>query len=458
MGTEHLQTTTRTMSAVSAPPAAGEGERPGLVVIWSEDRPTCLPLALGDEPLELGRQPSEGMTAIEDPSVSRRHTRITVEPQGIRVTDLGSRNGTFVDGERVLERLLAGPPRLLRLGHTLLRGVRDIRPFLRGGVEQGEGGVVGPTLRATREILARTAAAGDPLLITGPSGAGKELAARAYHAATGRRGPFVAVNCAAIPSALAERLFFGARRGAYSGAAADADGYIQAADTGTLFLDEIAELDLLVQPKLLRVIETREVLELGASRPRKVDIRLCAATLKDLPAEAAAGRFREDLYFRIGRPELRLPPLCERVEEIPYLACAELRRVDARLAPSSLLLEACALRAWPGNVRELLLALREAARAALVAGRLTVEPHDLPSSAGQGVARGAAAARPGARLTLQRDAVEAALREQRGNVTGAARALGVHRTQLRRWLSRHVVDPRTFDDEHGEARATGPCD
>ena len=140
--------------------------------------------------------------------------------------------------------------------------------------------------------------------------------------------PFVAVNCAAIPEGLAERLLFGARKGAYSGATADAEGYIQAANRGTLFLDEIAELDPLVQAKLLRVLETREVLPLGASRAKKVDIGICAASHRRLRDEVTAGRFREDLYFRIGRPEVQIPPLRERLDEIPWFVARELRRVD----------------------------------------------------------------------------------------------------------------------------------
>jgi len=123
-----------------------------------------------------------------------------------------------------------------------------------------------------------------------------------------------------------------------------------------------------VQPKLLRVLEMREVLALGAAHPKKVDLQVCAATLKDLRSEVSVGRFREDLYYRIGRPEVRLPSLIERLEELPWLAAAELKRTDARLVPSSGFLEACALRPWPGNVREFLREVRQSARAALDGG------------------------------------------------------------------------------------------
>jgi transcriptional regulator of acetoin/glycerol metabolism len=415
---------------------------PGLVVIFSEGRPKCVGVRLDKKPIEIGRVASEGVFVVDDDRVSRRHARIAIKGESVRVTDLDSRNGVFVDGKRVLDETFARLPRLLRVGQTLFRFTPDIRPFLRSVVEVTAEGIVGPTLRASRDWINRAAAAGDTLLLTGPSGSGKELAARAYHA-TGRfaTGPFIAVNCAAIPQGLAERLLFGAKKGAYSGATSDSEGYVQAADHGTLFLDEVAELDLGVQPKLLRVLEMREVLALGAAHPKKVDLQVCAATLKDLRGEVSAGRFREDLYYRIGRPEVRLPSLIDRLEELPALAAAELTRADAKLVPSSGFLEACALRAWPGNVREFLREVRQAARAALDGGRSVVESKDLSPSAGEEIS---AEVKSSSQPELSRDAIEAGLKREQGNVTRAARALGMHRNQLRRWLTRHNVDPKAF--------------
>jgi transcriptional regulator of acetoin/glycerol metabolism len=415
---------------------------PGLVVIFSEGRPKCVGVRLDKKPIEIGRVASEGVFVVDDDRVSRRHARIAIKGESVRVTDLDSRNGVFVDGKRVLDETFARLPRLLRVGQTLFRFTPDIRPFLRSVVEVTAEGIVGPTLRASRDWINRAAAAGDTLLLTGPSGSGKELAARAYHA-TGRfaTGPFIAVNCAAIPQGLAERLLFGAKKGAYSGATSDSEGYVQAADHGTLFLDEVAELDLGVQPKLLRVLEMREVLALGAAHPKKVDLQVCAATLKDLRGEVSAGRFREDLYYRIGRPEVRLPSLIDRLEELPALAAAELTRADAKLVPSSGFLEACALRAWPGNVREFLREVRQAARAALDGGRSVVESKDLSPTAGEEIS---AEVKSSSQPELSRDAIEAGLKREQGNVTRAARALGMHRNQLRRWLTRHNVDPKAF--------------
>lgn len=433
---------TRTIEESALQSDALDEACPGLVVIFSDGRPKCLPLRLDKTSFEIGRGAGEGVFVIDDDRVSRRHTRIARRGDSVRVTDLDSRNGTFVDGKRVRDETFVRLPRLLRVGQTLFRFTSDIRPFFRATVEVTAEGIVGPTLRASRDWINRAAAAGDTLLLTGPSGSGKELAARAYHA-TGRfaTGPFIAVNCAAIPQGLAERLLFGAKKGAYSGATADSQGYVQAADHGTLFLDEVAELDLGVQPKLLRVLEMREVLALGAAHPKKVDLQVCAATLKDLRAEVSAGRFREDLYYRIGRPEVRLPSVIDRLEELPALAAAELLRTDARLVPGSGFLEACALRAWPGNVREFLREVRQAARAALDNGRTVVESKDLSPTAGQEIA-------PEPRLPpqpeLSREAIEAGLRREQGNVTRAAKSLGMHRNQLRRWLTRHNVDPKSF--------------
>jgi transcriptional regulator of acetoin/glycerol metabolism len=414
---------------------------PGLVVIFSEGKPRSHAIRLDKKPIELGRVAAENVVVVVDDRVSRRHTRITLRTEGVRITDLESRNGTFVDGKRITEETLLKLPKVLRVGHSLLVFVPDIRPFFKGGVQIQGDTVVGPTLRESRDRISSAAMAGDTLLLTGPSGTGKELAARAFHAAASRAdGHFVAVNCAAIPSGLAERLLFGARKGTYSGATADAEGYIQTADKGTLFLDEIAELDLNVQPKLLRVLETREVLALGAAHPRKVDIKICAATLKDLRSEVTAGRFREDLYFRIGRPEVRLPSLYERAEEIPWLAFHELSRIDPRLSASPLFLEQCLLRPWPGNVREFIGELRQAARAALDAGRTVVEPKDLPPNAGQDMGPD-----PGASMSdPSRESIEAALRRHQGNVTRAAKDVGWHRNQLRRWLIRNNLEAKSF--------------
>jgi transcriptional regulator with PAS, ATPase and Fis domain len=420
---------------------------PGVLVIFEAGRAVARPIAVPPEGVTFGRGVPDGLLSDDD-QVSRAHARVECEAAGFSFTDLDSRNGSFVDGAQLERAVLRPGPTVLRVGRSVLWAVPDVRPFALGaGMRRGAGAdapVLGGLLNRAFGEIALAAKSGDTLLIQGESGAGKELAARAFHEAhfgSGTSAPLIAVNCAAIPEGLAERLLFGAKRGAYSGAV-DADGYLQQADGGTLFLDEIAELDPLVQAKLLRVLETREVLALGAGKPRPVTIRICAATHKNLRDEVSAGRFRADLYYRIGRPEVRVPPLRERIDEIPWHAQRVLAEIDATLAASATLIEACALRPWPGNVRELLHELRRAAHAAQAEGVQLVQPQHLAADAGTAIALSAErAAQTGGDVVRATDvedaAIERALAEHAGNVTAAARALGLHRNQLRRWLARH---------------------
>lgn len=242
---------------------------------------------------------------------------------------------------------------------------------------------------------------------------------------------------------------------------ADTDGYIQAANGGTLFLDEIAELHPTVQAKLLRVLESREVLALGAVRPQPVNIRVCSASHRSLEAEVAAGRLREDLYYWIGRPAERVSSLRERPEEIPWLIDGECQKIDSGLGIHVSLVEACMLRHWPGNIRELLVEIRSAAQEALATGSKRIRAEHLSPSAGLAIkTQSAAAALPvpgaaestasqppaesqGAKIEVLRPSraqIVAAILEARGNVSEAARSLAVHRTQLRRDIAYHGID------------------
>jgi DNA-binding NtrC family response regulator len=411
---------------------------PGVIAVMQAGRPSAAAAAVTPSGITLGRGTPQGLLR-EDEQVSREHVRVNVTGTDWTFEDLGSRNGTFLDGERLTGQVTRAAPAVLRVGRSLLWAVDDVRPFMGQHPSlETKGPVLGGLSRRALGEIAIAGKAGDTLLILGESGSGKELLAQAFHEAhygPATRAPFVAVNCAAIPEGLAERLLFGARRGAYSGAT-DAEGYIQEAHNGTLFLDEIAELDPLVQAKLLRVFETREVLALGASQPRKVQIRICAATHKDLRAEANAGRFRADLYYRIGRPEVRIPALRERVDEMPWLLQRVATSVSAGLSVAVASVEACALRRWPGNVRELLQEARTAAHAALQEGTDLVRPDHFAADAGMALSEGQSASGSTPAPVIDDETIAAALAANGGNVTGTAKELGMHRNQLRRWLAK----------------------
>jgi transcriptional regulator with PAS, ATPase and Fis domain len=439
---------------------------PGLVLIFTGSRPGCGVMPFEGERLVIGRdQLPERLPP--DSRMSRTHAEVRWDGQRLLVRDLGSRNGTSADGKPVPSGGEQEAVRTVRTGTSLFLLCKDVRPFQDHRVSRVDELVLGPSLAVLWRQIDGFARADSNLFLFGESGAGKEQAVQAFHAFGPRsKRPLVAVNCGAIPEGMAERLLFGTKRGAYSGATADAPGYVQAADGGILFLDEVAELDLAIQVKLLRVLETKEVLALGDTRPQRVDFQLCVATHKDLHAEASQGRFRQDLYFRIARPEVRLPPLRERLEEIPWLielaVEQALRKMgegrqttrndvdeasdsgSGGLSIRTAFVDACMQRVWPGNVRELLVEVRAAVHMALAEGAAKpgLEESHLAPQAGLGFTE---EAQPGAaREAPDRAALETALIEHKGNISAAARALGVHRTQLRRWLSRHGLDAAQY--------------
>jgi transcriptional regulator with GAF, ATPase, and Fis domain len=410
--------------------------------VFSARGPLLVPIPLHGGALDIGRG-AVGAVELEDGAMSRRHAHVELDGETWRVRDLGSRNGTAVDARRLSAEHASEDARVLRCGDTLFLLCHDLVPYLGASVATRDGVVIGPTLRRVWNEIDSIAASGATLHVTGETGSGKELAARRFHEqGLASRGRFVAVNCATIPGALAERLLFGARRGAYSGADADSDGHLQAANGGTLFLDEVAELEPAVQAKLLRTLETREVLPLGATRAIRVEVRICSATHGGLMARVADGRFRQDLFFRIGRPEVRVPPLRERAEEIPWLVQAALAGRPAHVS----LHEKALAHGWPGNLRELALEVREAARRAAAEGSEQVEakhlrPAETLAAPGP-TPRAPAPPRPPHPSSPTREAIVAALAENGGNVAQTARALGTHRTQLRRWLERYGIEPR----------------
>ncbi len=304
--------------------------------------------------------------------------------------------------------------------------------------------VVGdPAMRALMREAQAAAASRATLLISGPSGAGKEVLAQAIHGWSDRAdGPFIALNCAALPETMVEALLFGHERGAYTGAVGAGSGLVRAACGGTLFLDEIGELPLAVQAKLLRVLQERAVLPLGALRPVPVNIRIVAATNRDLADEVAAGHFREDLWWRLNVFPLSLPPLAARPGDIAPLAHALVARAalaEGRDAPAisdaamALLLD----HSWPGNVRELDNLLQ---RAAILSAGTTIQPQHLRfervrQHAGNSDLGGALKSR-------EADAIAAALAESAGRKAAAAARLGISERTLRYKMAAMAGRPR----------------
>lgn len=443
----------------SAATETGPSEaKPGLLLVFSinEARIVTVPIP-AQSSIELGRDELVAL-GVHDARVSRRHLRGELRGGRFWFRDLGSTNGSWLDGQPLGAEPSAGrtepdpgapsagAAHVVRIGRTLLLALDDVTPMERHGVSTRSGVVMGPLLQRAHDHIGVLARAGESLLITGESGTGKELAVRAYHTASGRtQGPLIAVNCATLPRELAERLLFGARRGAYSGAVADSEGFIQAADQGTLFLDEIAELDPLIQAKLLRVLETREVTQLGAVRARPVDLQVCAATLRDLSAEVAAGRFREDLYFRIGRPAIALPPLRQRPEEIPLLIAHALSTVPGQSVPASAaFVEACLLRPWPGNVRELCVEVRAAALLARSEGASELVARHLGGRAGWPPGSQVMPAADVGKEGPAPEQIARVLAQVGGNLSAAAQRLGMPRTTLRRLMAREGLDAAGF--------------
>jgi two-component system, NtrC family, response regulator len=309
----------------------------------------------------------------------------------------------------------------------------------------GFGDILGraPAMREIFGVVRRVARADVTVLIQGESGTGKEMLARAFHANSSRSDrPFVALNCAAIPDSLLEAELFGHEKGAYTGAHIQRKGKLELAESGTLFLDEVGEMSALLQVKLLRFLQERVIERVGGRETFRVDARVVAATNKDLKAEMQAGRFREDLYYRLSVVNLTLPPLRERGEDVVHIAGAFLQRSarqhrrKVRFGRSAL--EAITHYPWPGNVRELENAVE---RAILMARTKVIEASDL-GIAVKDVPEPASLRQ--AREKAERHALIDGLVGARGNITQAAKLLAVSRPTLHGLIAKYGVNAREF--------------
>ena len=321
------------------------------------DQPELPPIEITGEPLIVGRAPECGLV-LDDPKVSSTHAEIVATRNGVRVRDLGSRNGTFVDVARCTEVHLLGPSRL-RFGERRFQFTPGRSVRVETGSAEPFGPLVGnsPVMKRLFHRIKKIASTDLTTLILGETGTGKELVANAIHLESARASrPFVVVDCSAIPASIAESTLFGHEKGAFTGATDRRVSPFVDADGGTVFLDEIGELPIDLQPKLLRLLQERKVKSVGSNTYRAVNVRVIAATRRELQKDINGGGFRSDLYFRLAQVVLELPPLRERAEDIPLLIDhfardVQMQAAGRRITPESLV--RLMKHDWPGNVREL---------------------------------------------------------------------------------------------------------
>jgi two-component system, NtrC family, response regulator GlrR len=390
----------------------------------------------------IGTHPSNTVV-LEDPTVSRFHCElVVVDGDAVRIVDRKSLNGTRVDHVQVEQAIISGSERLY-LGETVLRVAlaTATQPKPAAPELTAFGSLVGeaPAMRELFRALREAAASDATILLEGETGTGKEGAAEGIHVASARAdGPFVPVDCSAIPSSLVESHLFGHEAGAFTGATAARKGAFEEADGGTLFLDEIGELPLDQQPKLLRALETRTIRRVGSSRPIKIDVRIIAATHRDLRAEVNVSRFRPDLFYRLAVIPIRIPPLRERLDDLPLLVGNFLDRLRARPEARRTIndpefLQALARAPWPGNVRE----LRNHIERCLVfhEARLPTVAAAPPPSAIVPYEE----ARRRALEAFERGYVADVLARSGDSVAAAAKAAGIHRGYLYRLIERYQL-------------------
>jgi transcriptional regulator with PAS, ATPase and Fis domain len=445
---------------------------PFLFVVLECDRPTAggARYALhGIDQVVVGRGPERSATrgvssgasrlALQVPgrSMSSTHARILSTPDGWVLEDARSTNGSFVNGKRV-ERQLLQEGDVLELGHTVFmlqtavatpQGTAPIFDSRQSPPPAAGLATLLPALSTELAALAKFATSDLPILELGETGTGKEVIARAIHGLSGRTGPIVAVNCGALPANLVESQLFGHQRGSFSGATRDEPGFFRSAQKGTLLLDEIGDFPEAAQAALLRVLQQREVVPVGSTRPVPVDVRVIAATHRPLESLVQQGRFRSDLFARLDGHRFHLPALDARREDLGILISAILEDLtaakDLRLSPEAGV--ALVSQEWPFNVRQLFQQLKRAI--VLSEDGLIKASH---------IERGREAAVPSgsenrqSRQPKSLSAGEAKLKEELimklgeagGNVTEVARQMGKARMQIQRWVRRFGIEVEGF--------------
>jgi transcriptional regulator with GAF, ATPase, and Fis domain len=412
------------------------------------------------ERLRIGKAPDNELVLLDD-TVSRHHCELLRAEGGVLVRDLGSTNGTRVQGAKVSEAVVQ-PGAVLQVGEVeiVLRAtVRSIEVM--PSDKTSFGAVIGQSLamRSIFGILERIAPTEATVLLEGETGTGKDVLARAiWHESTRAQGPFVVVDCGAVSYSLLESELFGHERGAFTGAIASRQGAFELAEGGTVFLDEIGELPLDVQPKLLRVLETKEFRRVGGNRTMRSNVRVVVATKRNLQREVLGGKFREDLYFRLAVVPITVPPLRTRREDIPALVNSILKTNGGGLAVSDETMQGLVAHDWPGNVRELRNVLDRSMYLARAAGQTELSLVTLPTS---GASTGAAAieafqfeagktyreTRARYDAEFERRFVKWLLGRHGGNVSAAARDAKMDRKHLHDMAKKHGLRSADHDED-----------
>ncbi len=381
---------------------------------------------------------------LTDPAVSRHHLSVRADRRGLRLTDLGSRNGTFLGDAEVVSAYVTSGTRI-RLGHTTI-AIHILDSELEQSLSSSDrlGALIGasPAMRRLYELIVQCARSTATVLLDGETGTGKELVADAIHEHSGRTGRFVVVDCGSLSHELAESELFGHERGAFTGADAQRIGAFEAANGGTVFLDEIGELPAALQPLLLRVLENRTIRRLGSNQQRELDVRVIAASHRDLRVEVNARRFRPDLFYRLNVVRIVVPPLRDRPGDVALLA-AEFWRMFRDADPPAALLLHLETQSWPGNVRELRNAVE---RSAVLGWASSMPASDIAQPSYQ-------QAKDQLLAAWERTWVRERLAAHGGNLSRAARASHMGRSYLRELARRHgILDTpargeRDSDDE-----------
>jgi DNA-binding NtrC family response regulator len=410
----------------------------GAVLVVAPGTPDERRIEIGSRPLTIGSD-ADAQICVSDPHVSRRHAEVARVDATVVVRDLESRNGTYVDGIAVKEAILHDRA-TIRIGATTIRfeneaqasGTTGPRPF-------GDAIGTSPEMQQVFEVLARLAPSDLTVTLTGETGVGKDVLARGVHAASTRSAaPFVVFDCGATTPTLIESALFGHEKGAFTGATAAVVGAFERADGGTLFFDEIGELSLDLQPKLLRALEQRTIQRIGSTVEIPVNVRILAATNRDLEVEVAEGRFRQDLFFRLSAAVVSVPPLRARLADLPELVDAILVAEGRRLRVTQDTLDAFTSYDWPGNVRELRNVL--SAAAAMADADLLEPRHLLFFKQKRRDATLADAPLAGRTLeSIERAAIVQTLKGAGGNKTKAAKALGIAASTLYEKMRRYGI-------------------